>query len=112
MCTYSQAILTGLKSKGISPAKIRDVGRIPAPILTAVSKGKREFTDGQLTKIEKLSGFTGGQLAAMVTEPNGGPLTDLMNGWAKVHQLTEAYSARSRSKRPRANPRRKLAHAR
>ena len=39
MCTYSQAILAGLKSKGISPAKIRHVGRIPASILTAVSNG-------------------------------------------------------------------------
>jgi hypothetical protein len=112
MSTYSQAILAGLKSKGFSPAKIRDAGRIPAAVLTAVSKGKHEFTFGQLSKIERLSGFTGGQLAAIVSEPHGGPLTDLLNGWAKVHQLTEAYSARSRTKRRGKTPRRKLVHAR
>jgi hypothetical protein len=87
MVTYSQAILTTLKSRGISLSQLRDAGIGSGTMLQAVSRGKREFTDSQVFKIERLSGFTGGQLATLFTEPRGGPLTDLMNGWAKVHRM-------------------------
>jgi hypothetical protein len=112
MASYSQAVLAGLDLKGISLQKVRRGTGIPAARLAAASKGKRELTLAQLGEIETLSGFTAGQLAASITEPHGGPLTDLINGWAELHQLVVAHSQPSRAKRRPAKRRRKLAHAR
>jgi hypothetical protein len=111
MSSYSQAVLAGLELKGI-PFKRSQIAGISKIKLSGVTKGKREFTDRELLAIEKVAGFTAGQLAAFATEPTGGHLTDMANRWAKFHQLVEAHSQRSRPKRRPTKPRRKLAHAR
>jgi hypothetical protein len=52
--------------------------------MAKILAGRAEFSDLELSKIEKLTGKTSGQLAAAATEPNGGHLTDLFNSIAEL----------------------------
>jgi hypothetical protein len=76
---YSQAILTALRSKGFSLASVQRAARASAEFILAVLDGQREFSDAQIGRLETLSGFSGGQLAAAVYEPDRGELANLMD---------------------------------
>ena len=83
--TFSQPVLRGLQAMGFSLAAIRRAARISPQLLIDVLDGRRELTDTQIGRLETLSGRTGGDLAASVLEPDGGPLTELSKVWAGVH---------------------------
>jgi hypothetical protein len=83
---YSTAVISGLQKIGFDLNRLQE-GGIPAHRLQKMIDGRSEFTVREIAIVERLSGFTGGQLAARTTEPNGGPLTNLMNSWAVIAKL-------------------------
>jgi lambda repressor-like predicted transcriptional regulator len=94
--TFSQAVVAGLESRGVSRAEIRRFAGISSSTFDLILSGKSDFSDRAIAKIEDSAGMTGGQLAALALEPRGGPLTRLMEGWAEVHD--EATSGKSTPK--------------
>src|SRR5205085_6366910 len=95
--SFSEPVLRGLRAKGVSLAAVQRATRVSARFLIEVLDGRREFTDAQIARLEALSGLTGGQLAASVLEPHGGPLTELSEIWADVHRTISP----TRRRRPR-----------
>jgi hypothetical protein len=89
---YSTAIISGLEKIGFDLRQLLK-GGVPAHRLQKIINGQNEFTAREIAIVERLSGFTGGQLAASTTEPNGGPLTDLMNSWAAIAKLAPDYAS-------------------
>ena len=97
--SYSKAILKGMRTRGLSDTEILKITGISPKVLGLITAGKRELSTAVVRKIENATGRTGGQLAALAVEPNGGPFTKLMDGWAKVRVAASASSARrTRSK--------------
>jgi hypothetical protein len=92
--TYSQPVLKALQARGHSLASIQRAARASAEFIVAVIDGRKEFSDSQLIRLEKMSGVTGGELAASVLEPEGGPLTELSEVWAKASNLNSSRAPR------------------
>ena len=84
--SFSRAILDGLSTRRPAVAADLFAGRtvISGDRIAAVARGDGDFTDDEIGLIEDLSDLTGLQLAAVVVEPGGGPLTDMADGWAVV----------------------------
>lgn len=91
---YSKAIISGLQSTGFDLNRLHE-GGVPARRLQKIIDGRNEFTVREIAIIEQLSGFTGGQLAARTSEPNGGQLTNLMNSWSVVANLSQGVTPSS-----------------
>src|SRR5438067_1676618 len=66
--TYSQPVLQALQAKGFSLASVQRATRASAEFIVGVLDGRREFSDAQILRLEKLSGLTGGQLASSILE--------------------------------------------
>jgi len=62
--------------------------------LAAIHAGKKRFQDQVVARIERATGLTGGQLAALADETEGGPMTDFFN------VLAEAKNTPSHRRRP------------
>jgi hypothetical protein len=92
--------MAGLQRVGISLSAVQRSTRMPAAHLLAVLDGRRELSDAQIERIERLSGRTGGQLAAGACEVNGGPLTDLANVLATARSANLAH--RKGRRKPKA----------
>jgi hypothetical protein len=90
----SRIIISGLMARGYSLAAIQRAGNISAAALVAMMDGRRELSDVQMQRLESMSGMTVGQLGAFALEPNGGPLSGIMQ---------ELASARPAKPSPRAN---------
>ena len=95
---FARAVLAGLRKRGLSDIEIRQISGIRIATLDSIRAGKRGFTQTALNRLESATGLDGGQLAALAAEPEGGPLTELMNGWAEVRASFKAKS--SPRKRP------------
>jgi hypothetical protein len=89
---FGRAVLAGLRKRGLTDLEIRQISGIRAGTLELIRAGKRGFSNTALNRLESATGLDGGQLAALAAEPEGGPLTDLMKGWAEIRSLfkTEA----------------------
>ena len=99
---YSDLVLKGVESLGYSRAAIARAARVSEGVLDRIADGEREFTDAQIFRIEDLADKTGGQLAALVVEPNGGPLTSLSNQFGVFRKTFERTSKPGRVRRARA----------
>jgi hypothetical protein len=86
--TFSQAVVSGLRSRGFSEAAIRALLAISNRALQQIISGKKELSAALVAKIENRTDLTGGQLAALALEPLGGPFTELMAGWGEVRRET------------------------
>src|SRR4051812_21289604 len=95
---FGRAVLAGLRKRGLSDVEIRQVSGVRIQTLDSIRAGKRGFSDTALNRLESATGLDGAQLAALAAEPEGGPLTELMNGWAEVRALFKTTS--SPRKRP------------
>jgi hypothetical protein len=85
---FSKAILEGMRVRGMAEAEIIRITGLSSAKLSAVRAGKRRLSDRVLDRIERETGVTGGQLAALSVEPDGGPLTDLCEVWGKFAEST------------------------
>ena len=79
---FSKAVVTGMQLRGCTHAKAAHIAGISKRDLDLILSEKKGLTDASLGKIERALGTTGGQLAALAAEPNGGPLTQLMDRFA------------------------------
>lgn len=98
---YSDLVLEGLEFLGYSRDQIAQAAKVSRPFLNDVAEGKREFTTAQIFRVEDLADKTGGQLAALIMEPNGGPLTDLSNEWGEFRKLLKRSKQPKRRRTPR-----------
>jgi hypothetical protein len=81
---YSKTVVTGARRAGVPEAKLlRATGLSKSELRTVLAERKR-LTDKQLAGIERATGLTGGQLAALAIEPKGGALKDLCDLWARA----------------------------
>jgi hypothetical protein len=81
---FSQAVIAGLNLCGYSDAEIICIARLGPRHLNAIRAGQRAIGGATRRRLEDHTGKTAGQLAALTLEPNGGPLTELLEVSAKV----------------------------
>lgn len=99
---FSQAIIAGLRRRGLVDPEIARLAGISARGVETIAQGKRTLRRGELRRVELELDVTGGQLAASTVEPEGGPLTELMNTLASARS---AAATRRDSKRSTARAR-------
>ncbi len=64
--------------------------------MNKIVEGKANLSSREIDKIESLTRLTAGQLAVSVTEPEGGPLTELFRSTAVLLKLERALEAKER----------------
>jgi hypothetical protein len=94
----SRIVISGLMARGYSLAAIQRAGNISSGSLVAMMDGRREFSDVQMQRLEAMSGMTLGQLGALALEPNGGPLSGIMEELAAARPVRPSSRA-NQSKR-------------
>jgi transcriptional regulator with XRE-family HTH domain len=87
-CEFSQAIIAGLRSRGLSDPDIARAAGISPQALAEIRTGNRALSAKSIRSIEESSQLTTGELAALSIEPDGGPYTDLAKSWAGFAETT------------------------
>ena len=80
---FSTAILKSMLDLGYAEAEVARIVSLSRAKFSAVLCGKAELTDRQLEAIERATGTSVAQLAALHLEPSGGPYTELANALAR-----------------------------
>lgn len=94
---FFKAIVAGLRGRGMSDAEIARAAGVPVATVADVAAGKSSFSPAAVNSIESHMHMTGGQIAALALEPDGGALTDVVNALAAVHEsITPAHEAPKR----------------
>jgi len=93
--TFSLAVIAGFEKLRKNGSSLQSKAAIKPARFSKIAAGSLEFSDAELDRIEQLSGKTAGQLAASVSEPHGGRLTDLVNALAEFDNSLTAIPAGS-----------------
>src|SRR5690349_9785321 len=94
---FSKAIIAGLRLRGYSDARIAEAVGVSTDVVPQLAEGTQRLRDSQFASIEKATQITVGQIAALTLEPDGGPLTELMDEWARVAPPPAGRSVRRRN---------------
>ena len=97
--SFSRSVLRGAISSGFTAAAFATATKLSPAQVKSIRAGELELNTRQRRAVKRLTGRTCGQLAALDLEPDGGPFTELMNGWADV---ADAFAQRPSSPRARA----------
>ena len=97
---FSKAVIAGLRLRGYSDERIAEAAGVSTVAVALLADGARRLRESQLASIENETQVTAGQIAALTLEPDGGPLTELMDEWAKVAPPAARRAARRRKSSP------------
>ena len=101
---YSKAVLEGMRQRGVSLDDMAFITGLPTSGLKLILKEKASLKYRHLELIERATGLTAGQLAALSLGEDAKPLQDLMDMWARV-KVPMKLNGRNKATKPRRKTR-------
>jgi hypothetical protein len=106
---FAHAVLEGVRARGFTSADLKTRCGVSPALQARIATKSGKLTDRQVSRIEAMTGYTGGQLATRAL-PKSDPIRKLMDGWARVADLKplrRPKRVKVSPARPAASPKRR-----